>query len=94
MTATKRDETLRVKALYPVAELAECIGVSHQTLRRMLVVAKVDMQRTGEGKRVHALIPLAELETKMPTLWRSIVAAESIRAGVQGAKTDLIDDDD
>jgi hypothetical protein len=68
-------EGLRIQALYPVSELARVMGVSHRRLQKLLESSEVYVMRAGR----FLYVPLTELEEKVPPLWDSIKAAESLR---------------
>ena len=70
-----RMEGLRIQALYPVSELARVMGVSHRRLQKLLESSEVYVMRAGR----FLYVPLTELEEKVPPLWDSIKAAESLR---------------
>ena len=68
-------EGLPIQALYPVSELARVMGVSHRRLQKLLETSEVYVMRAGR----FLYVPLTELEEKVPPLWESIKAAESLR---------------
>jgi hypothetical protein len=70
-----RIEGLPIQALYPVSELARVMGVSHRRLQKLLKTSEVYVIRAGR----FLYVPLTELEEKVPPLWYSIKAAESLR---------------
>jgi hypothetical protein len=74
-TQHPRIESLPIQALYQVGPLAKAIGVTHRRLQRLLKLEEVHVFRVGR----FLLVPLTELETKVPDLWDSIKAAESFR---------------
>jgi len=76
-----RIEGLPVQALYPVSELARAMGVSHRRLQRLLEASEVYVMRAGR----FLYVPLTELEEKVPPLWESIKAAESLRRALDDA---------
>jgi len=77
-------EALEVKALYSVAELARAAGVTEQMLLRALRLNGVELVTAGRS----IFVPLSEIETRIPPLWRSIVRAERVRADAgRGAGT-------
>ena len=67
---------LEVKALYSVAALAHAAGVTPYLMLRLLRANGVNFVRAGRS----VLVPLSEIETRIPALWRSILAAEGARA--------------
>ena len=72
---------LQVQAGYSLRTLARAAGITHQTLLRLLQANGVEVIRGGRSM----LVPLTELETHMPLLWRNIVAAERVRADAREA---------
>jgi hypothetical protein len=74
-TQRPRIESLPVQALYSVAQLARAMGVTHRRLQRLLKIEEVQVFRVGR----FLLVPLTELEEKVPPLWESVKAAESLR---------------
>jgi hypothetical protein len=72
---------LELQALYSVATLARAAGVTQQLMLRALRAAGVDLLTVNRS----ILVPLVELEARAPLLWRSIVAAERIRADARAA---------
>jgi hypothetical protein len=76
-----RVEALPIQALYPVSALARAMGVSHRRLQKLLETAEVCVMRAGR----FLYVPLTELEEKVPPLWESIKAAESLRRALDDA---------
>ncbi len=76
-----RSESLPVQALYRVGDLARVIGVSHRRLQKLLDLEAVRVYRIGR----FLLVPLSELEEKMPALWESIKAAHTLRRALDDA---------
>jgi hypothetical protein len=70
---------LEVKALYSVGALALAAGVTPYLMLRLLRANDVAFVRAGRS----VLVPLSEIEARIPTLWRSILAAEGARADAQ-----------
>ena len=68
--------TLRVKALYSIAELAKAAGISWYAMRRALLANNVTFLRAGRS----VLVPLPEIEAHVPQLWEALVAAERLWA--------------
>lgn len=95
MRAPARDSELMVKAMYRVPELAAVTGISGDAMLMLLKRNGVSLVYSNPEatQRKHGLVPLSEIETKMPLLWRSLVAAESIRAGVRVEKVREDDDE-
>jgi hypothetical protein len=80
--ANSDPKALEVCALYSVETLARVAGVTHQLLRRLLAsngVTLVSVGRTG-------MVPLSEIEVRIPPLWRSIVAAERLRVDARSER--------
>lgn len=71
-----RTGALEVRARYTIVELANAANVSHQSMRRLLAALGVEVLRVGRS----AYVLLSEIEEKLEPLWKSIVAAESVRA--------------
>jgi hypothetical protein len=67
---------LEVKALYSVPALAHAAGVTRYLMLRLLRANHVTFVRVGRS----LLVPLSEVEARIPILWQSILAAESLRA--------------
>ena len=76
-----RIESLPIQALYPVSELARAMGISHRQLQKLLKTAEVCLMRAGR----FLYVPLTELEEKVPPLWESLKAAESLRRALDDA---------
>jgi hypothetical protein len=66
---------LSLRAAYPLGALAKIASMDPRTLRRVLDRASV---RCFES-RSSVWVPLSELEMKVPVLWESIKAAETLR---------------
>ena len=71
-----REGALEVQAMYSVAALARVANVTPSLLRRVLRANGVELVRAGRA----ALVPLSEIEIKIPPLWESLKAAEMLRA--------------
>ena len=71
----RRTGPLPIRALYHVSHLAEAMGVSHRRLLRLLNIEGAKVYRDGR----FILVPLAELEDKVPLLWESLRAADALR---------------
>lgn len=67
-----------LKPLYTVPELAELFGVSRWQLERMLRGAEVEFIRSGNRR----LVPIAEIEAKFPTVYRSVMLTRNVPAEV------------
>jgi hypothetical protein len=76
-----RVAALPIQALYPLSHLAVAMGVSHRRLQRLLKAEDVKVYRAGRLM----LVPLSELEEKVPALWESARAAESLRRALDDA---------
>jgi hypothetical protein len=72
-----RDDLLEVRALYSVTALAQIANVSRDMLRRVLRSSGVTFLHAG---RV-LLVPLSEIRSKVPPLWKTLEAAELLRRG-------------
>ncbi len=77
-----RGQPLEVKALYSVQELACAGGVTRFSLLRLLRANGVQLVTGGRA----VMVPLTEIETRIPPLWRSLVAAERLRAEARRAE--------
>jgi hypothetical protein len=67
---------LEVRALYSIAELARFAHVTTYRLRRVLRANGIVLVRSGRA----LLVPLSEIEAKIPPLWKSLLDAERLRA--------------
>jgi hypothetical protein len=76
-----RIEALPLQALYPVNHLARAMGVPHRRLQRLLKVEGVQVFRVGRL----LLVPLTELEEKVPAVWESVKAVETFRRAIDDA---------
>jgi hypothetical protein len=72
---------LPIQGLYPVGHLAPVVGITHRHLQRLLKNEGVQVYRVGR----FLLVPLTELEEKVPVLWDSIKAAELLRRALDDA---------
>jgi hypothetical protein len=72
---------LPIQALYPMSELARAIGLPHRQLQKLLQIEEVRVFRMGR----FLFVPMTELEEKVPALWESIKAAESLRRALDEA---------
>jgi hypothetical protein len=70
---------LELKAIYAVAELAHAVGVTPFTLLRLLRANGVELVTAGRA----VMVPVTEIEARLPALWRSLVTVEKVRAGVR-----------
>jgi len=70
----RRMARLPIRALYPVAELARAVGMSHRRLQTLLRSEDLNLMLAGRC----LYVPLAELEEKMPAFWESIKLAEAL----------------
>jgi hypothetical protein len=71
---------LEVKALYSVPALAHAAGVTRYLMLRLLRANQVQFVRAGRS----LFVPLSEVEARIPVVWRSILAAEGLRAEASG----------
>lgn len=74
-TLRPRSDALPIQALYSINQLARAAGVPHRRLQRLLRVEGVRVLGVGR----FLLVPLTELEEKVPELWESMKAAEALR---------------
>ena len=72
---------LEVRAVYSVAELARVAGVSVYVMRQLLENAGITFMRAGS----HDMVPLCDIEMRIPPLWQSLVATERLRADARVA---------
>jgi hypothetical protein len=68
-----------VQATYSIGSLARAASLSPKILLRLLRAAKIELLLSG---RVH-YVPLSEIESKVPVLWKSILAAERLRTAAR-----------
>jgi hypothetical protein len=66
---------LPIQAVYYLTHLARAMGVSHRRLLRVLKNEGAQVYRDGR----FFLVPLTELEDKVPALWESLKVADSLR---------------
>jgi hypothetical protein len=64
-----------------VSHLARVMGVTHRQLQRLLKKEEVQVFRVGRS----LLVPLTELEEKVPPIWESVKAAEMLRRALGDA---------
>ena len=74
--ARPRSKGLPIQAIYRVAQLARAMGVPHRQLQRLLEVEDVQVFRVGRL----LLVPLAELEEKVPALQSSCTSSHTLWA--------------
>jgi hypothetical protein len=72
---------LPLQALYPAAQLARALGISHRRFQRLLRVQGVHVLRCGRL----IYVPLSEIEDKIRPLWEAIKAAEMLRRALSDA---------
>lgn len=77
-----RGAGLRLRAYYPVAELARAAGVPPYKLLRLMRRCRVVFIHAGRS----FYVPLPEIQEKIPSLWRGICAAEDLRRAVDDAE--------
>jgi hypothetical protein len=65
---------LPVRAVYSIGELARAANVERRRLVRILEQADVCFVTTGRVR----LVPLSEIERKVPPLWEGIKAAYAL----------------
>jgi hypothetical protein len=75
VTQRPRIQALPIQALYSIRQLALAVGVTHRRLQRLLREERVQVFRVGR----FLLVPLTELEEKVPLLWDSVKSAEALR---------------
>ena len=67
---------LEVKALYSIAALAHAAGVTRYLMLRILRANNVTFIEAGRS----LFVSVSEVETRIPAVWRAILAAEGMRA--------------
>ena len=72
---------LEVRAVYTIAELARTAGISRHVMRQLLEGAEVTIMSAGR----HELVPLCDIESRIPPLWQSLVTAKRLRADARAA---------
>ena len=73
----RRRGALRAQALYSIPALARVANVSRGVLLRVLRGAKVELLLSGRC----VLVPLKEIQTKLPMLWKSIELVDQLGRG-------------
>ena len=71
-----RPEPLEVQALYSIPALARVAKVTRQAMRRLILSNGLSLVRAGRT----VLVPLSEIQRKLPLVWDSLLAAETLRA--------------
>jgi hypothetical protein len=66
---------LEVQVVYSIGALARAGNVTRDAMQRLLAAHGVEFVRVGRS----LLVPLCEIEEKVPPIWRSLVAAEAAR---------------
>ncbi len=66
-----------VRALYTVGALARRMGIGRRRLTRLLALRHVAVYRVGRT----LLVPLTEIEAKMPAVWESVRRADEENDG-------------
>jgi hypothetical protein len=74
--ATTSRSPLQLRAIYTVAELARSVGVSPYLMRRLLRAKGVELLQP----RRWLLVPLSEIQEKLPQMWKSILLSEAARS--------------
>ena len=67
---------LKLKPFYTYAELAKLMDISGRRVERLCKTRGIKTERVG----VRHVVMVADLETKMPMLWASMIACERARA--------------
>ena len=70
-----RQSELNLQSFYGVCALAEVANVSRYVMNRLLRLAGVRFQRIGRS----VLVPVSEIEEKIPLLWNSLQVLERVR---------------
>ena len=68
-------EPLQLRVVYTVRELALAVGVTPHLMRSILRASGVEVLRP----RRMVLVPLSEIQEKLPGLWKSILLSEATR---------------
>ncbi len=71
-----------LQSSYELWELVEIANVSRHLMRKLLRLAGVQVQRMGRT----VLVPLSEIEKKVPLLWDSLQVLQRARRTVEGAE--------
>jgi hypothetical protein len=69
-------EPLQLRAVYTVRELARAVGVTPHLMRSILRASGVELLQPTRL----VLVPLSEIQEKLPQLWKSILLSEATRA--------------
>lgn len=69
--------TADLKPIYNLRELSDILGMHHTRVKRLLVAAGIAFQYSGRA----CLIPIAEIEDKLPRVWDSIMISDQFRMG-------------
>ena len=72
---------LRAQAVYSIGELARVAGIPAYRLLRMLRRCGVPLIRVGRSFQVS----IADIQEKIPPLWRGICVMDELRATQRGA---------
>ncbi len=64
-----------LKAIYSLAELSRMLGMHHQQVHRLMTAAGIEMTLSGRS----VLIPLSEIEAKLPKVLESAVLVAAYR---------------
>jgi hypothetical protein len=81
--AQSNESDLELRAVYRIGELAKFARVTRHMMVRLLVAHRVQFLRIGRA----FLVPLSEIEEKLPPFWKSIrTADEARRSGSPGKR--------
>ena len=69
---------LSLRALYSISELASVAGVHRHVMRRLVLGSGVRFVSTGRK----LLVPLSEIQDRLPDLWQSLLRLERARYDV------------
>jgi hypothetical protein len=69
-------EPLDLRAIYTLGDVARAVGVSAYVMRSLLRKRGVELLHSARLD----LVPLCEIQEKVPQLWRSILLSEATRS--------------
>ena len=75
MNRDRHDGALELRAFYSLTHLADAAGVSRFKLLRFLRASGVVLVRSGRL----LLVPLSEIERRVPPLWESLKTLERVK---------------
>jgi putative RecB family exonuclease len=75
--SSNESHSRELRAFYSVPELARIANIGAHQMRRLLRASGLQMLRSGR----RLLVPLSEIESNAPLIWRSLQAIEAMRHG-------------